>query len=223
MKLQFSEGDICGIIGPNGCGKTTLLNSLAGLHDSSIEPLFLDLPRREMAKRVGILFQENHFNFDISVWDYCRAARFPHLNYFQLLQKNDYIKIESALTLMDLQKITTRNVRELSGGEKRRVAIACLLIQEPQIYLLDEPTNHLDVHYQHRVLQHFKTLDKTVIMSLHDINLVERYCNKVILMFNQKEFVVGDCRQYLTSENIIKLYNHPMERILHGENAYWLG
>lgn len=218
LSIDIQRGDIWGLLGPNGSGKTTLLNILGGLtpygsrgQTPTSEILLTDKPlkhfsRKEIAQRVGILFQESPFVFPQTVFDYCYSGRYPH-------EKNpllDEAIVLQALQDMALENFSRKNILTLSGGEKRRVAIAALLTQTPQIYLLDEPTNHLDIRYQLHVLQHFKKLaeEKSVgiMIALHDMHHAKKYCNKILMLFENGETLQGNTEAIFTKENLARLY-----------------
>src|SRR5690606_12178701 len=110
-----------------------------------------------------------------------------------------------------------RNTSSLSGGEQRRVAIASLLAQDPQVFLLDEPTNHLDPHHQLAVLGLFRELarsGRTVVVTLHDPTLAARFADRVVLLFGDGRWLAGPCETVLTSEALSELYLAPMKEIV---------
>ncbi len=114
----------------------------------------------------------------------------------------------------------------LSGGEQRRLDLATLLTQNPQIYLLDEPTNHLDLHYQVRILNLLRELageyDRGICMTLHDINMAVRYCNRFLLLFGDGETDLGTSENVLTPTNLERLYGHKLRFIDTPEGPVWL-
>jgi iron complex transport system ATP-binding protein len=159
LNLTLKRGDICGILGPNGSGKTTLLHTLANLHPVHAGEIFLDnqllteLKPNAIAQKLGILFQDTSALFSQSVLEFCLTGRHPHLSRLAFESANDKAIALAALTRMDLDKKLSQAVHTLSGGERRRLAIATLLTQTPQIYLLDEPMNHLDIRQSCTILK----------------------------------------------------------------------
>ena len=136
---------------------------------------------------------------------------------WQLESAVDREKTLSALAFVQMTSFTHRMVNTLSGGEKRRVALATLLAQDPAIYLLDEPANHLDLHFQASLLPDLcsalKQKNKTVFMSLHDINLATHLTDKCLLLMGNGEHLLGETREIMTRENLETLYNQPFEEI----------
>ena len=229
--IDFQPGEIWGILGPNGSGKTTLLHALAGLHKAQGKILLDRKPLKQwpiklMAQRLGILFQEVNFTFPQTVWEYCCASRYPHLAYLKKLSPHDEHIIRQALQQMALIPYKDRLVTQLSGGEKRRLSIAALLAQKPSIYLLDEPTNHLDIQHQQRVIKHFQHLAEkfaaTMLISLHDINLAQQCCEKVILLFPDGDCQYGTTQTMLTSPNLLRLYQCALSAVQHADQRYWV-
>jgi iron complex transport system ATP-binding protein len=226
LNMQIQAGEIVGILGPNGSGKTTLLHTLGHLLKPASGEVFLrdrpilSIPRKEIARNIGILFQNTQDIFPQTVWEVCYSGRYPHTH-----SRQDDIITQQALTTMDLLTKSKRCVQTLSGGERKRLNIAMLLTQMPSIYLLDEPTNHLDLHYQVKVLNHFKQLANrqatSVLMSLHDVNLAAHYCQKILLLFGNGEYILGPTVSTLTKENLSRLYQHPLEQIMTLNKSWW--
>jgi iron complex transport system ATP-binding protein len=221
LSITIRAGDVWGMLGPNGCGKTTLLHGLCGLHAPTLgditlaETTLAALSAKSIARSIGLLFQDFTAAFPQTVWEYCLAGRFPHLAYFKSESADDKLIVTQALQTMELTHLARRSIMALSGGEKRRLSIAALLTQSPLLYLLDEPTNHLDVRHQHQVLRHFQALalkGAGVVMSLHDVNLAERYCNKLLLLFPDGRHVQGEVGKVLTEGNLAELYQCSMVR-----------
>lgn len=231
LNLTIHPGEVWGILGPNGSGKTTLLHTLAGLQTPAHGQVWLQgkplttLTMKSIAQTLGLLFQDFNAVFAQTVWEYCLAGRYPHLPYFQKENQHDQALVRQALQTMELDHLLQRRITQLSGGEKRRLAMAVLLAQTPQLYLLDEPTNHLDVRHQTQTLRHFCELaksDAAVVMALHDINHAQQYCHRLLLMFADGSTLQGETRDVLTAENLSRLYEHPMTAIDHAQGRYWL-
>ncbi len=231
LNLELHENQIWGLLGPNGSGKTTLLHTLAGLHKPTSGEIFLatknirHLSAKKISQQLAILFQEIHFAFPQTVWEFCLAARYPHLNLFK--QENDHDKeiVTDALNKLELLNYKHRLVTRLSGGEKRRLAIASLLAQTTEIYLLDEPANHLDICHQANVLNHFHHLavneNKIVLMSLHDMNLAQQFCTHILLLFGDGNYMQGTCAKILTAKNLSALYQHPINQFSNDAIPFW--
>lgn len=228
LNLQINRGEVWGLLGPNGSGKTTVLHALLGifpimtgnifLHDKNIK----SFPIKSLAKYMALLFQDDKITFPQSVFEYCLASRYPHHAYFNCENEEDRQIVYHALQIMDIAHLHAKPLTQLSGGERRRLAIASVLAQTPQIYLLDEPTNHLDLHQQISVLQHFRNLqDCAVIMSLHDINLAQQFCDHVILFFENGEIVIGKTETTLTENRLTHLYRHPIIKYTTDRKIFW--
>lgn len=231
LTFTAKPGEIWGILGPNGCGKTTLLHTLAGIHPINKGHVFLDetnltaLSRKQIAQKIGLLFQSMTATFDQSILDYCMSARYPHRTFFTSTKNATDAIVMHALKIMELDVICNRPITQLSGGEKRRAAIATLLAQTPRIYLLDEPTNHLDIRHQMHVFNYLRTLanknSAAIIMALHDINLAEQYCDQVLLLFADGSIKQGKPHDVLSSDHLTQLYEHPMYAVYHHDKRIW--
>ncbi len=232
LNLTLQSGEIYGILGPNGSGKTTLLHTLANLHPADAGDIFLGgkclstLTPKHIAQQLGILFQDTTAVFAQTVFEFCLNGRHPHLARFAFESEADKNIAAAALHAMQLIKKSAQYVATLSGGERRRLAIATLLTQTPRVYLLDEPMNHLDIHHQLQVLQHFKQLTETaratVVMSLHDINIAQHFCHSIILLFGDGTYLQGPPSLVLTEENLSRLYQCRLTQKFAGAQSVWL-
>lgn len=226
LSLQIQPGEIWGILGSNGCGKTTLLQTIAGLLPKMNGEIYLEgknidsLSRRSIAQKLGILFQDTQDIFPQTVGEICYSGRHPHLS-----SEEDHIIVKQALIDMDLDTKTKQRIHTLSGGERKRLNIAALLAQTPRLYLLDEPINHLDLHYQVKILNHFKNLARnkcvSVLMSLHDINLAAHYCQNILLLFGDGQYLAGSTSSLLKNHHLTHLYQHPIEQIRKNKTTWW--
>jgi iron complex transport system ATP-binding protein len=231
LTFSVNPGEVWGVLGENGSGKTTLLHTLCGLYPKQKGYIQLGdedlstLSRFAIAKKIGLLFQELSQAFSQTVAEYCLASRYPHLTYFKRESAHDLCIVNDALRILDLNHLHHRLISRLSGGEKRRLALAALIAQTPELYLLDEPTNHLDLRYQIKILQHFKYLADTqkikVIMTMHDVNLARQFCDRVLLIFDDGETLQGTPDKMLTSANLSRLYHHPINVIAHEDRLFW--
>ncbi len=231
LSFTISPGDYWAVLGPNGCGKTTLLHTLCGQLPATSGEILLNnqaithLKRRELAQQIGILFQTHTHPFPQIVRDYCLDARFPHHTLLTAGKhaEADRIRLQHILNRLQLTDLADKNIQQLSGGEQRRAAIAALLMQSPDIYVLDEPINHLDLHHQIETMSIFKEASRThgIIMAVHDINLAAHDCNKILMLFQDGTSMQGSCSEMLTTELLSRLYQHPIDVIQAGDQTYW--
>lgn len=228
FNIDIKSGEVWGLLGPNGCGKTTFLHALCGIHPLCEGEVLLgeknikSLPIKAIAQLIGILFQDFDATFAQTVFEYCLASRYPHTAYFKRENNADFAIVHDALEIMAITHLRTQSITALSGGERRRLAIASILSQTPQIYLLDEPTNHLDLQHQIKVLQHFSKLeDCAVMMTLHDVNWAHQFCDRIMLLFADGEIILGTPDVVLTAETLTALYQHPINKITSDKKVFW--
>jgi iron complex transport system ATP-binding protein len=232
LDLHVREGESWCILGRNGTGKTTLLHTLAGLRTAEAGDLTLNgrslaaQPRREVARQLGLLLQEHRDSFPASVLETALIGRHPWMGPLQWESHGDHRIARQALRAVELDDLEQRNIATLSGGERRRLGVATLLTQDPDLLLLDEPTNHLDVHHQVHILELLqrKVRDdgKTVIMVMHDINLASRYCDRFLLLLGEGRTVQGTAEEVLTAGLLEELYAHPLQAISGPHGTAWL-
>lgn len=232
LDLSIEAGSLVGVLGRNGSGKTTTLHTLAGVRHESIEGVMLDgrpisaWPRREVARRLGLVTQHVDNAFPTTVLEAVVAGRHPHLDFWAWEDGADRDMARDALARVGLAELEERRVDTLSGGERRRVAIATLLCQSPPVCLLDEPTNHLDPAHEQSVMLLLKQLADSghgVAASLHDVNSASRYCDRCLLLFGDGEWTAGPTRQVLTEKALARLYDIPMrEALLGGERVFFI-
>jgi len=223
LSLQMNAGESWVVLGKNGSGKTTLLHTLAGLHEADDGEIRLqqtrlqDLSRQAIAQKLGILFQQDEQSFPSSVLESTLIGRHPYLGWTQWESTEDVQLAEKALDKLGLTEFKHRDIHTLSGGERRRVRIACLLTQNPEIALLDEPDNHLDIHHQIETLtlltQQFN--DKLLFMSAHDVNLATRFCSHALLLLGNGETISGKIEDVISTANLELLYGISINQVTH--------
>ncbi len=232
LNLQIEDGQRWAILGMNGAGKTTLLHTLAGLLPADTgniclrgQPL-LSLSRREIALKLGLLFQEQHELFPGTVMETVLTGRHPHLKAWQWESAEDQNKARQLLRSVDLKGYETRQVTTLSGGERRRLGIATVLLQDPDLLLLDEPVNHLDLHHQQKILQLLETTarekNKSLLMVMHDINLSARYCDHVLMIFADGKTRQGKTSELLREDILSELYQHRIQCLNHAGRTFFI-
>ncbi len=222
LSLSLRAGQCWALLGRNGVGKTTLLHVLAGLRAPAGGGIRLDgqalatLPRRAVARRLGLLVQDHHDPFPASVMESVLTGRHPHLGRWQWEGEADRRLAQEALAEVGLAGFATRDVTTLSGGERRRLGLATLYTQAPAIYLLDEPLNHLDLPHQIGVLEGLRRRAReqgaAVLMALHDLTLAARYCDHALLLFGDGETGAGKSEEWLNEAHLTRLLGHAVCR-----------
>ena len=223
LNLTLEPGQFWGLLGPNGIGKTTLLKCMAGLAVPDRGSVLLEnqpidkLPRRLVARLLGMLQQHTVYIFDATVLETAMTGRHPHLAYWEREGSEDRQKTLDAIRAVDLAGFENRSVTGLSGGEARRLAFASLMVQEPDILLLDEPTNHLDLKHQVHVMNLVESLvdsqRRCALIAMHDVNLAARYCDHILMLFGDGDWLAGPADQLLNRENLERLYQCPVETV----------
>jgi iron complex transport system ATP-binding protein len=222
LDLEISAGEVLAVLGPNGVGKSLTLHTLAGLRaaDGGVTTLdgqpVTELSRQRVAARLALLPQYVEDVFPASVFDTVMIGRHPHIPRFQWETEKDRRIAEESLRLVDLGDMPQRDIATLSGGERRRLAIAQVLTQSPDIYLLDEPTNHLDPQHQLDVLGIFRdkaSAGAAVVASLHDVNLAARFADKCLLLYGDGRWELDESAAVLTEDRLTELYAISMEMI----------
>ncbi|MFI9534886.1 ABC transporter ATP-binding protein [Nocardia fusca] len=217
LTVDIPDGTFTVIIGPNACGKSTLLRALSRLLAPESGAVLLDgkqigsYPAKEVARRIGLLPQTSTAPEGIRVADLVARGRYPHQSLIRQWSRRDEEAVAAAMAATGVTELSGRLVDELSGGQRQRVWIAMVLAQETPIVLLDEPTTFLDIAHQIQLLDLCRELNRetgrTVVAVLHDLNHAFRYADHLIAMRDGAVIAAGAPREIVTAELVQKVFD----------------
>ncbi|MEU7363098.1 ABC transporter ATP-binding protein [Streptomyces olivaceoviridis] len=219
LDLEIPDGKVTVVVGPNACGKSTVLRALGRLLRARGGAVLLDgadiagLPSRQIARTLGVLPQSPAAPDGITVADLVARGRQPHQKWWQQWSQADERAVTEALEHTDTADLADRPVDELSGGQRQRVWIAMALAQDTDLLLLDEPTTYLDIAHQVEVLDLIRRLNhergRTVVAVLHDLNQAARYADHLVAMKAGRIVAQGPPDEVVTAELVQKVFGLP--------------
>ena len=227
ITFRMKPGEILGLVGPNGCGKSTIIKALSRVISPYSGRIILDgknistISRRDLARWLGVVPQIPLLPSAFTAFEVVLMGRNPHLGLFQYEGPKDMAIAWRAMEKASIQHLARRRIGELSGGEIQCVVIARVLAQETEAILLDEPTANLDISRQVEILDVIKSLCQekglTVVTALHDLNLAAQYCDRLVLINNGRIHAEGTPSEVITDDNIKEVYgagsyvySHPL-------------
>ncbi len=216
LNLNIPKGKITTIIGPNGCGKSTILKAMARILHPKSGTIYLDgkaidkQPSKEIAKKMAILPQTPEAPSGLTVSELVTYGRFPHQSGFGRVTTEDKKIVDWSLEVTGMIQYKNRPVDALSGGQRQRVWIAMALAQQTDLILLDEPTTYLDLAHQLEVLELLQTLNReqgrTIVMVLHDLNHAARFADYIVAMRSGKIVCEGTPEEVITSDVLKEVF-----------------
>ena len=225
VDLVVPTGAFVGLLGPNGSGKSTLLKAIYRAHRPSAGRVLLDhedllaMTPRAAARRVAVLAQESHLEFDLTVTEMVATGRTSYARGLGRDGEQDQVAVAGALERVDCAALARRSFLSLSGGERQRVLVARAIAQGADHLLLDEPTNHLDIRYQVEVLELVASLGVTVLAALHDLSLAALFCDQVHLLAAGRLVAGGSPAEVLTADRIRAVYGAHVLVVDHPETG----
>ena len=223
VSLDLTAGSILGLIGPNGAGKTTLMRAICGVLPLQSGEIWIDghdirrLSAMERARLMAVVPQANHLPPAFTAWETVLLGRTPYINFLGQVTIQDEQAARAAMERTHTVDLAQRRIGELSGGEQQRLLLARALAQGAPILLMDEPTTHLDLQYQYSLLEQVKKLAHedhlTVLIALHDLNLVERYADRVAVLVSGELMALGKPAEVLTAPLLSNVYCIPLSVI----------
>ena len=223
-------GELLGIVGPNGCGKSTLIKGITKvlpLEEGRVcigEKPVAAMPQGELARLVAVVPQHSSLPEAFTSFEIVLMGRTPHLGFLRYEGQKDIDLAIKAMEITDTWHLALRRVGELSGGERQRLTIARAITQQPEIILLDEPTSHLDINYQIETLEIISSFcheeGLAVLAALHDLNLAAQYCDRIIMLNGGKIYAEGSAAAVITPANVKRVYGadvcispHPVNQL----------
>ena len=218
LSLDIDENKLTGIIGPNGCGKSTLAKNIIKYINGKFESFKImdtdirELSHKKIAQLISYIPQKSTIISNISVFDYVLLGRFPLLkNSWDNYSEKDYEIVENNINLLNIKELRDRNVETLSGGELQKALLARALAQEAKILLLDEPTSALDLNNAVEFMKILKNIsikkEMSVIIIIHDLNLASLFCDSLIILKDGKFIKKDSPKEVINEENIKSVYN----------------
>ena len=229
ISARFAPGEIHGLIGPNGSGKSSLLKNICRIWEPQKGTVFINgkdhrsFSRKNLSKVITLVPQNTWVSFPIAVYDYVAMGRNPHQGRFRALTGKDTAIIEEAMRKTQTIDLRDQNINELSGGEGQLVTIARALATEASLLLLDEPTSDLDVKHTLTImdlLAQLKKDGKTIVVSIHDLNLARRYCDTITILSHGVVFFHGPPSQAFSDKNIREVFAVKMVEIKHDSKSF---
>jgi iron complex transport system ATP-binding protein len=206
--LTVEPGSVVGLVGPNGSGKSSLLRTLYRAVRPRHGTVRIDgrdvqyLTGRRAARAVAVMLQDPPTDFDLSVEETVLLGRVPHHATFGQDTPEDLGVVADAMHRTGITDLADRMVATLSGGQRQRVMLARALAQQSPVLVLDEPSNHLDISHQHELMTTVRSLGRTVLAALHDLNLAAQYCDRVVVLDGGRIVTAGSPALVLTPELI---------------------
>lgn len=204
ISFSISEGQHVGLIAKNGTGKTTLLSILTGKEGYDSGDIIF---KRDL--KIGILEQNPVFNPEESVLDAC----FNHNG-----ESEKVLRAKQILTQLKIKDLN-QPMGELSGGQQKRIALANVLITEPDLLILDEPTNHLDLEMIVWLEGYLSRGNKTILMVTHDRYFLDRVCNIILELDNKTIYTYRGNYEYYIEKRQERV-NATMAEIARANNLY---
>ncbi|MDR2397989.1 MAG: ABC transporter ATP-binding protein [Spirochaetaceae bacterium] len=215
ISLESTENRMVGIIGPNGSGKSTLIKTFFSIVAYQKGEILLNgknirnISRKSIARMVSYIGQETGMGFDFTVREVVEMGRYPYGS-----KRNVRTIATEALKVLGIGHFLNRNIRTLSGGERKLVYLARTIAQETDTVILDEPTNHLDIKHQLLIMKYLKDSGKTVLIVIHDLHWAAKFCDELYLINQGRVFLRGKPAEVLRRDTVKAVFDVDGEVIL---------
>jgi len=216
MSYSLPSGKLVGLIGPNGCGKSTMMKCINKMHSITSGDILIDGQSvkdqsiKEIAKQVANVPAELKNSFGLTVYETVMLGRYPYLKNMWWETNEDESEVIDAMKKFGVDHLQNRQINMLSSGELQRVLIAKAYVQKPRLMLVDEPTSHLDMKFKLNVMEYLRAMvrkDMTVLVAEHDISLMARYCDLCLIMKKGELVAIGNPKEVITEELVRDVYD----------------
>lgn len=216
ISFSCKKGEILGIIGSNGSGKTSLLKTLNKINKIEKGEIIIDSKNieiynsKKLAQKIAFMNQNTNLTFDFPCIEIVLLGRYPYLKRFEEYKEKDIEIAEKYMKLTDTLKFRNKSILEISGGERQRVLFAKVLAQESEITLLDEASSNMDMFYEEEIFKYIEIMkeqNKIVIAAIHNLKIAIKYCTRLILLHNGEILKDGKVSEVITEENLNKAFN----------------
>ena len=229
VQFEIRSGELIGLIGPNGSGKSTLLRLMNGILKPRRGTIFMEgqdlnkLKIDEIARICANVPTEFNEDFNLSVQELVALGRYPFSKGMWWDSREDEGLVVEAMKKYGVEHLRNRRFSELSSGEGQRVLLAKAMVQCPRIMLVDEPSAHLDLRYKLEVMEHLRDMlsgNVTIVIASHDLNLLAKYCDKVMILSRGKIVAMGTPEEVITPEIVADVYGVDVAVIKDGDNIF---
>jgi len=211
VDFAIAPNECFGFLGPNGAGKTTVMRIISCFlppTSGTVTVFGLDVTERpsDIKARLGVMPQEDNLDPDLSVFENLVV----YARYFDIAKKDSVPLVNELLQFMELRDRGGMNIKELSGGMKRRLMLARSLVNTPELLILDEPTTGLDPHSRRAVWEKLNLLkfrNTTLLLTTHYMEEAERLCDRVAIMDQGRIVTIG------TPKNLMEDHGGDLEEV----------
>lgn len=231
IDLHVNPGEFVALMGPNGSGKTTMMrciNKILKIRSGNVKVDDVDilrLPMAEIAKICTTVPADAPLDFSLTVREFVSLGRTPFITSGWWEKKEDNDIIDRAMWDLGITRYADRRLHELSSGERARVLLAKGVVQTPKVILVDEPSAHLDIKYKVQVMEILKDLSKkglSILIASHDINLLTRFCDRIVLLSKGRIVASGTAEEVVTKESIKEVFDIEVEIVTMNDTVYVL-
>ena len=224
--FELPRGTVTALVGVNGAGKSTLFKAIMGFVPAAKGAIkILDLGVKEALSKNLVAYvpqsEEVDWAFPVLVEDVVMMGRYGHMGFLRYPKKSDHDAVNEALRRVSMQDFRTRQIGELSGGQRKRVFLARSLAQDGQVILLDEPFTGVDVKTEEQIIDLLRELrdeGRVMLVSTHNLGSVPEFCDRTVLI-KGTVLAHGPTETTFTRENLENAFGGVLRHFTLGGEA----